>query len=393
MFRNFIVNLAAVFILDKTRRKEFRKKYRRQTKVDKVIQRVDVLTDIINKKLNLPPKNRIARVRYTDNELANEIRQYGDLIEDNLFIIGERTILLTPRQIKNIKSIEDKLISGEYKYRQNKCLCGVNDDQIIAVRDRYGSKLITVICKNCGLVRLNPYFDDSTLGKFYNNEFDNIYEQGRKDFNSDFNAKIRAGDGIINRLIANEVPVDKKRVYEIGCAGGGILKAFQNRGCVVSGCDYNAGMIAEGKLRGLDLMVGGVECFKNKPKADIVILNHVLEHVTEPIELLKNIRDIMEDDGCLYIDIPSIESVRHGRYYAYKLSVCFMNAHVWYFSQNTLRYVVNCAGLDCKVIGHGTFLVSKTSNFRDIKAVDKDEYNNNIRLYNETEKIYWDLNS
>lgn len=388
--RNCIVNILSVLIPNKNKRKEFRKKYKKPTKLDRLIKRVDLLTETINKKLNIPAKNMIEHVRYRDNEIAKEIKQYADLINPNMFVIGQKTILLADEQIENIKSIEVKVKNGVYKFRENKCLCGKEDDQIIAIRDRYGSKLITVICKNCGLVRLNPYFDDETIGKFYNTEFDHIYERGRKDFNNDFNSKIRAGNGIIKLLKDNGVLVENKRVYEIGCAGGGILKAFQNIGCNVSGSDYNAGMIESGKLKGLDLMVGGIECFKNKPLADIVILSHVLEHVTTPIEVLKSIRNILQEDGHLFIAVPTIDALRHGSY-GYNLSVYFINAHVWYFTLSSLSYVLGCAGFECKNIGYGTVIATKTPNFRDVKDIDKNEYNHAINLFNETKEIFWDL--
>lgn len=51
------------------------------------------------------------------------------------------------------------------------------------------------------------------------------------------------------------------------------------------------------------------EDFETESKYDTIIMSHVLEHIENPIELLKKIAQWLEDDGTLIISVPNAKSL------------------------------------------------------------------------------------
>jgi len=70
------------------------------------------------------------------------------------------------------------------------------------------------------------------------------------------------------------------------------------------------------------------DLFSNK--FDFIYMQHVLEHIPSPQNIVKSLHSLLKDDGYLYIEVPSLE-------YSLDNSVeDFMLEHVSYFSKETL---------------------------------------------------------
>ena len=383
--RNLFVNIVAAFIRDREARHNFRDKYRKQTKFHKLIEELAwvkndlyILKNSISSKYSFP----------THAKLIDELNDYAGLTHQHLFLLGQRGRGISEHQRTYINQLNDKIEDGEYVAVPNKCICGSDEDEIIAVRDRYGIKINTVICRHCGLIRANPYYDKKSLANFYTNEFDEIYRGGiNLGFDDYFEKRVEAGEQIIETLKNNSISIDNQTVYEIGCAGGGILKAFQNLGCNVVGVDYNTNMIECGKEKGLDLRLGSTEALLGCEPADIIILNHVLEHITEPIAALKAMRDLLKDSGILFVEVPTIEiigSIYHNNIFSY-----LQNAHIFYFSLHTLRYVLECSGYSCHEVSSNGMIARKSKDMRSTSDICKNEYEYALEVLNNAERGFW----
>ena len=47
-----------------------------------------------------------------------------------------------------------------------------------------------------------------------------------------------------------------------------------------------------------------IESFTPSGDIHLMCMNHVLEHVAEPIECLRNVTNLLSDEGRLYIEVP-----------------------------------------------------------------------------------------
>lgn len=102
--------------------------------------------------------------------------------------------------------------------------------------------------------------------------------------------------------------IPKARVVEIGSGLGGRLVRLQQEGINILGVEFNPDRCQITRLRGArygiaDGVVTGIaEALPIKDNAaDVVIAYEVLEHVFDPIEMLREIRRILSPDGIAFI--------------------------------------------------------------------------------------------
>jgi len=251
-------------------------------------------------------------------------------------------IVMNEEQVSSRNKFLKKIGKGEYKLVENKCLCGGERDLIIADKDRYDIPITTVMCMECGLVRSNPYYDEKTLKSFYKNEYRQIYSGSKKAKDVFFEEQVMIGKKIIKYIEkSTKELVDEKIVFEVGCGAGGILKAFKNRRCQVFGCDFGNEYLQKGKKEGIELVEGDSSVLRSFGKADIVVLNHVLEHFLNPVTELKKISSLLKPSGILYVAVPGL--LHHRKSYG-SLRWYLQNAHVYSFYLSSLEYVLNKAG-------------------------------------------------
>ena len=327
---------------------------------------------------NLSNRQLFKYINYVCANMMSLIKEMRDCMSQkdaNFFFLLDRGLPLDENKIRLRDAVNAKMDSNEYKMVHNPCLCGASDDEIIAVRDRYGIKVNTVICKHCGLVRTSPYYDEESLGKFYNTEYRPLYTFWNNDFELFFAQQTRTGERILDNLRKHIGFVPKgKIVYEIGTGMGGILHPFMIQGAKIKGVDLGQEYIDIGKTKGLDLEVGSTDTLKQYPKADLLILSHIVEHIVDPITFLTQCRDIVDDKGVIYVAVPTIEMV--GTAYRNNIFGYLQNAHVYDFSAQTLCYVLECAGWSPLhiIVEQGTIIAKKVNKFRKRTDVDSANY-------------------
>jgi SAM-dependent methyltransferase len=98
------------------------------------------------------------------------------------------------------------------------------------------------------------------------------------------------------------------RLLDIGCGDGGFLAFARDSGWKGVGVDYESRMIAFAQEKGLEAYALDYAQFLKKRAAkefDAVTLFDVLEHVSEPRELLRQIKPVLKRGGLLAITFPN----------------------------------------------------------------------------------------
>jgi len=140
---------------------------------------------------------------------------------------------------------------------------------------------------------------------------------------------------------AGDEPNKEVNILEIGCSSGGILQFFKDRGRKVQGIDLDPKYVEYAQKKGLDVTVDTVDTVELKQRPTYVIMSHVLEHLLDPIRTLKRIREIMHPMGWLLIEVPGTGNLLK---YDMDFTKTLQLAHVYYFSQDTLRKLLQRAG-------------------------------------------------
>ena len=228
--------------------------------------------------------------------------------------------ILNYKQKKFVKDFNNK----ERQFEMVKCLCEGNDFLLIADIDRYGLKQNTVICKRCGLVLSNPRMTENEYRDFYTEDiYRNIYDPS-PDYENFYKA-----ENDIYKLVSRFK--NSVLVLEVGAGGGWNLVPFKG----AKGYEYSKSLVELGRKHGINIEQGGISDVNGR--YDLIILNHVLEHLLNPIEEMKKLSLHLSEDGIIYIAVPDMKNFAADQ---------IQNAHTYYFNKRTLQYYMSKSGLD-----------------------------------------------
>ena len=222
----------------------------------------------------------------------------------------------------------------------NACpLCGGQDFQTVADKDRDGNPLSTVLCHGCGLVFTNPRPDPQAIAAFYQESYRVLYKQARR---PSARHVFRAGKVALKRLqrLRPLLPTPS-RVLDLGAGAGELLFLLRAAGHDISGIEPNVGYgdYAREDL-GLPIQAGGYQGAKVEPASqDLVTAFHVVEHLEDPVDALRVMASWVRPGGRVFIEVPNV------------LSACqwpssrFHVAHLFNFTPETLGMAGRRAGL------------------------------------------------
>ena len=146
-----------------------------------------------------------------------------------------------------------------------------------------------------------------------------------------------------------------KRVLDVGCATGYLAEALVERGCTVSGVECDAEAAEEARPHLERLVVGDIETMDlaeafGDDRFDVIVFGDVLEHLRDPLPVLRKARALLADRGSVVASIPNIAhgSVRlallAGRF-DYQVLGLLDSTHVRFFTRSSLEDLFREAGM------------------------------------------------
>ena len=202
-------------------------------------------------------------------------------------------------------------------------------------------------CSNCQLTRTSPVLNETELATYYDVDY---YGSSTKKFNSLIEAwtiwsNNRLAKKILSAASANvrrsEEPV---RVLDIGCGRANLLKAFKRNDCQCFGVE-RSDFPEDAELEGITIYKQNlldIEFEKNS--FDIVVIWHVLEHLTDPASTLKKVGKILKPDGKLIVAVPNFGGLQ-SRLFSKHWFHLDLPRHTYHFTQQSLQSIANNAGL------------------------------------------------
>jgi len=176
------------------------------------------------------------------------------------------------------------------------------------------------------------------LNEFYSDVYRRLYHASEGPDEEFFSDQFRRGEKLANRI--SHLAPPNSRVLEIGCGAGGIVSAFTNNGYNTSGIDFDERFLEFGRQRRLDLRGDTLEEWSEN--VDVVVLSHVLEHLTNPRDFLEKIHGILKEQGLLVIEVPNVYSI--GRTYGGSFRTYIQFAHVFHFDRWSLDKILGASG-------------------------------------------------
>ncbi|PWB95616.1 class I SAM-dependent methyltransferase [Methylosinus sporium] len=105
------------------------------------------------------------------------------------------------------------------------------------------------------------------------------------------------------------------KVLDIGCGNGAFLRIAGSCGWETFGVDPDPEAVETCVRQGSNVRLGGAEQFCDESGSfDVITMNHVIEHLHDPIAVLKMCNRLLKPDGRLWLETPNIDSLGHRRY-------------------------------------------------------------------------------
>ncbi|MFM6932101.1 MAG: class I SAM-dependent methyltransferase [Novosphingobium sp.] len=104
-------------------------------------------------------------------------------------------------------------------------------------------------------------------------------------------------------------PTAPARILDFGCGGGEYLLRMRRLGNAVVGVDFDPASLDLARKSGLEVMFPGeLDSPEFDGSFDLVTLAHVIEHVQDPVALLRRLRTCLRPGGQLYLETPNAEA-------------------------------------------------------------------------------------
>lgn len=133
-------------------------------------------------------------------------------------------------------------------------------------------------------------------------------------------------------------------LLDVGCGSGDWLVSMRERGWKVTGVDLDENAAALARRRGLTVNCGALERQNFADDSfDAITLNHVIEHVPDPIGTLRECARILKPGGTLAVFTPNGSSLGHRIYKEFWRGL-EPPRHLHIFTLQSMRCVVERAG-------------------------------------------------
>ena len=251
-------------------------------------------------------------------------------------------------QASALSRFRTAIASGDLLLEKVACpVCESSKSQILAVVDRQGLSVETVACLQCPTLYSQKRFTEESLSVFYSDFYRNLYGGLDSPDNDWFDQQTKNGRRIFTLLDDNKLLPNSDmslRVLEIGAGAGGALVPFKEAGYCVLGIDFDEKFLDFGRSKGLSLQRGGIQDLDGLKTFDVVILKDVLEHLPDPLQALRMIRESLSEKGIAYIQVPGLQALGPLGY-RYDFLRYLQVAHICHYTIESLTYLCEKAGL------------------------------------------------
>jgi len=228
------------------------------------------------------------------------------------------------------------------------------------------------ICPESGLVMQSPSPTLTEMDKYYT-ETATYCNPGREGKPSD--NKVKGLNRLLN-VCMDIIGYIPDTIFQVGCSDGYTLNRFKKAGATTAiGIDPSiTSHDLSKKLYNIDTIIGTIEDYKvTSSFYELIILTHVLEHISNPLETLKKCNRLQCAGNYVLIEVPLFE----------RMDIfppgLFTLEHLNYFSEGTMIETVTKSGYEPifsgKYYNHDeypvmTVIAVKTNNFEIIKSND-----------------------
>ncbi|MCP4465317.1 MAG: class I SAM-dependent methyltransferase [Halieaceae bacterium] len=205
-----------------------------------------------------------------------------------------------------------------------------------------------VRCSGCRLnyQRIQPAQAD--IGMFYDSEYFCYVPMSERGFIVNVLAKMSA-KSLVKKLRAH-APSNHCTLFDYGCGNGNWMSLLQSVGAPwkMSGSEIDEDIVKLVRDAGFDAVVATDHNLEEKVPPEsvgIFFMNHVIEHVRNPLSLFEKIYRLLEPGGIVYGQTPNSDCLE-ARLFGDRWTQWHLPQHLVVFDMDTMRAHAEKAGLE-----------------------------------------------
>lgn len=190
-------------------------------------------------------------------------------------------------------------------------LCGSEQNGIIWDKTRFERNNV-LECKACGMVFLELRKNKAELEEFYKDEYRKVKELPEQTPEELYNDPVTRKDCAdrIKWIGERYGGLEGKKVLEIGSASGYFLETMASRGADATGVELTKSYSEYSRKLGFTVHSKPFEELGLKEEFDLVVMFHTLEHVYDPMGMIKAIHRSLREGGKFMGEVPNQDDWR-----------------------------------------------------------------------------------
>ncbi len=199
-----------------------------------------------------------------------------------------------------------------------------------------------VRCKVCSFVFQNPRPNPEELEKRYGSEYFNYEAENEDNFFKLMRLGLRdIGFDRIEKALSEQ---GERRFLDVGCATGKLIATLASEGWAVQGVEVCRESALFGiRERGLDIFIGTLEAARLPEEYfSVVHCSHLIEHLTDPVAFIREVRRILVPGGFAVITTPNNDGFQARLFGGQWRS--YIADHMCLFSKRTLSRLLDAEG-------------------------------------------------
>ena len=229
-----------------------------------------------------------------------------------------------------------------------------------------------VRCRACGLAYVNPRPTSAQIGKYYPADYAPYRHRDEKSRQRGVrgamlrwaggapavrpNAMACAAMRLLSLVRRPEtfgfgVPYQGQgRLLDFGCGGGEFLRRMQSLGWSVTGVDFSQEAVDRVRSVGIEAHQGSLpNALLAGRRFDVITMRMSLEHVFEPVAVVKAAAELLEVGGKLVIIVPNFAAWDRTHFQEAWFSLD-MPRHLLHFDPSSMRKLMEKAGLQVQTM-------------------------------------------
>ncbi|MBF0608951.1 MAG: class I SAM-dependent methyltransferase [Magnetococcales bacterium] len=204
-------------------------------------------------------------------------------------------------------------------------------DVNFAITDpNYGTTAAIYRCRNCGFLQCAQLSD---VLQYYQSLRDEEYDSSGQH-------RLHQADKLLRTIIRYK---KTGKFLDVGAGTGYLMQRALAHGFEAVGIEPSAWLCERAVAKGLNVVCGVLPERSLNPPYDVVTLIDVIEHVSNPVEVLLHVAGVMSAESVGVLVTPDVQSLAArltgNRWWHYRV------AHVGYFNRKTISLALERAGL------------------------------------------------